>query len=339
MSKIIIPRHRIHVASNPLPPLSEHDIKRFWDRVDKSPGFGPKGDCWKWMGGAFTGGYGALNVILEDGRRVVLRATRIACFLQNGIDPHPYHALHSCDWPQCVRHVRPGTQQENASDKAMRHPRKDDHYWPAPKVLARHIETDAGPLPESVPAIAGMNQHFEALFWRHVQKGAIEQCWPWTGGLTRNGYGVFCFYPNGSKGKPSKWLAHRLSWTLMRGPIPNGLQLLHDCDNKICCNSARHHFLGTQADNVEHALRHGLFERGNKTWRKSYPGSVRRGEKHWSSKISDSELMRMHRLRQQGKTLTDLTEEFKLSRAQVSRILSGVQRKDLYDSFYSQLEP
>jgi len=41
---------------------------------------------------------------------------------------------------------------------------------------------------------------------------------------------------------------HRLAWELANGPIPDGLSVLHHCDNPPCCN-VEHLFLGTQTDN------------------------------------------------------------------------------------------
>jgi len=74
-------------------------------------------------------------------------------------------------------------------------------------------------------------------------------CLEWTGKALRDGYGQM-----EDKGKCVK--THRLAWTLVNGPIPDGLCVLHHCDNPPCCETDPtegypdgHLFLGTRADN------------------------------------------------------------------------------------------
>lgn len=88
------------------------------------------------------------------------------------------------------------------------------------------------------------------LFWPKVaSSGDPDACWPWTGGVNRDGYG------NAWAGGRC-WKAHRIAWTLANGAIPSGLQVLHHCDNPPCCNPA-HLFLGTHADNMADMVRKG----------------------------------------------------------------------------------
>lgn len=77
-------------------------------------------------------------------------------------------------------------------------------------------------------------------FWSHIAVGAPGECWPWRLALSTNGYAR-------TQGKA----AHRLAYELARGPIPEGMELNHDChsaayaagecaggpcEHRACCN-------------------------------------------------------------------------------------------------------
>ena len=74
-------------------------------------------------------------------------------------------------------------------------------------------------------------------------------CIPWVKGRSPKGYGLI-----GINAVPT--LTHRLAWTLAHGPIPDGLCVLHHCDNPPCCN-LDHLWLGTKADNTADMMAKG----------------------------------------------------------------------------------
>jgi hypothetical protein len=94
--------------------------------------------------------------------------------------------------------------------------------------------------------VTGRRQNTDADFWGRVEKKGPDECWPWLGSV-KNGYGRFTQ-------NYQEHYAHIRAHELEHGPAPAGMQVMHSCNNKICCNPA-HLSAGTPTQNTNDAYR------------------------------------------------------------------------------------
>ena len=85
--------------------------------------------------------------------------------------------------------------------------------------------------------------------WAKVQRAGPDECWPWTGAVDSDGYGRI------GLGGTAR-LVHRVVYELEVGPIPDGMEVRHTCDNPPCCNPA-HLLPGTHAENMADMVERG----------------------------------------------------------------------------------
>lgn len=91
----------------------------------------------------------------------------------------------------------------------------------------------------------------EDRFWRRVKK--TDGCWTWTGGKYNGGYGFLRGI--GGRNAPNV-AAHRFSYMIHKGDIPQGMVIMHSCDNPACVNPD-HLSVGTYKDNTQDMISKG----------------------------------------------------------------------------------
>ena len=139
-------------------------------------------------------------------------------------------------------------------------------YWPSrPRIYCSRRCADQS-----------KHSRLEDRFWSYVKQGSPNECWPWTGGTGRRGYGKFWM-----RGRSIP--AHRVAYLLNKGSPGHYLSdyVCHSCDNPPCCNPA-HLWAGTAQDNQDDSKTKGRTAKGDKNGARKHPDKWKRGDDHWT---------------------------------------------------------
>jgi len=153
------------------------------------------------------------------------------------------------------------------------------------------------------PGTAYLKSNPDERFWTHVEK--LEGCWNWKSSTSPFGHGMF------KLSKDNLVFAHRYSWCLFNGEIPDGMQVLHKCDNPRCVNPD-HLFLGTQATNVQDMVNKGRAK-----------GGSFRGSNNPKAKLTEGQVEEIKDRYEQGEAARLLYEEYGISKAHFYRIVNN----------------
>ncbi len=166
----------------------------------------------------------------------------------------------------------------------------------------------------------------EERFWPKIDRNGPTQdhmdtpCWVWTACKNRAGYGAF-------KAQKKQFRAHRVIYTLIRGPIPHdgsahGICVCHRCDVRECCNPD-HLFLGTNEDNVHDMYIKGRQPKGYKNGAHTKPECVLRGEANGHARLTTNQILEIRALYASGCfTHAVLAARFNVSPVHIGNIIN-----------------
>jgi HNH endonuclease len=149
------------------------------------------------------------------------------------------------------------------------------------------------------------------------------ECWVWMRARAGSGYGRVRW-----NGRDER--AHRVAWLLANGPVPEGLCVLHRCDNPPCVRPD-HLFLGTKADNAQDCARKGrnssvvhpeAHRAGIKRWLTEHPERHASGERNGAAKLTAQQAAEIRSLRGQV-SQRELARRFGVSKAAIYYVQIG----------------
>jgi len=138
----------------------------------------------------------------------------------------------------------------------------------------------------------------------------VDVCWLWKGAVNSNGYGRFI-------DKNVHKLAHRVAYEIFVGPIPDGQNACHSCDNRLCVNP-HHLWIGTQSANLKDAVSKGRMFRPNTN-----------GERNGNHKLCDDDVRTIRAMFHGGQRRYRIAEHFGVSPSTVGDIIAGKIWKDV----------
>lgn len=146
-------------------------------------------------------------------------------------------------------------------------------------------------------------------YWKKVLiPSEPNKCYGWKGSHSNYGYGTI--WSNKHSGNKGNIYAHRISWEIHNGPIPDGLYVCHNCPggDLPSCTNPHHLFLGTSEDNQRDASKKGRMRT-----------TPQRGEKSHLAKLTDADVIKILSLMGTA-TQKIIAQKFGVSQSTISLI-------------------
>lgn len=205
----------------------------------------------------------------------------------------------------------------NRGERVLVTPAAPDHQHPRLHEGTSMAEGHNTHRPRSLQVLNDRREVFLPALLARISKNGASGCWLWTG-QQASGYGVLSL---GSH-RPKRCRAHRATYTLLVGPIPDGLHVLHRCDIPLCVNPS-HLFLGTNQDNVNDMV-------AKRRHRSMFKRKI--GDAHPQAKLSSADVVEIRRLSSEGVTKPVLAVQFGVSVHTISAIRNGRIWRDTFSS-------
>lgn len=151
--------------------------------------------------------------------------------------------------------------------------------------------------------------------WERIDQRGPDECWPWTGTVDKEGYGVF--KTGGRQFRAARWVLTQEFPDLGADEMTR-----HSCDNPPCCNPG-HLSRGSAADNAADMVSRGRQVHGDAHWTRCHPERLS-GERNPAARLTEVNVRAIRCRYAAGEKQVRLAAEFAVTQSLISQIVRGL---------------